>query len=370
MLGRFGKVGTCYSELGMHKRGYSKLLEAKSIANRLNLMQHKAQVYKNLASYFENIGELDSSIVYLQLSKIVFDSIYTQNLNEKLTELTVKFETEKKELEIKNLSQQNEIQELELQKSKTAQYWTIAGFIIALVVLALVFIQFRTNQKRKLAEVVVAEQQRGIDAVIQAEENERKRIASDLHDGIGQQLSGLKLFFSRLKSELNVNNQKTSKDLIDFEQVLDNACTDVRSISHQMMPKTLLEKGLVESIQGMLETSLGLNKMIYNFEHFNLKPRYNERVEISIYRICQELVNNIIKHSNATEVVVQLYSGKAHLILHVEDNGVGFNMNGTKDGIGQLNMSSRINNLNGKFAYESEPGKGTSATIKIPLSNG
>jgi signal transduction histidine kinase len=229
------------------------------------------------------------------------------------------------------------------------------------------FLQFRNRQKRKYAEALVKEQQKGIDAVIVAEENERKRIAKDLHDGIGQQLSGLKLFYSKLRPHIERTESQLSNELEKFEEVLDSACTDVRSISHQMMPKVLLEKGLVEALEEMLNKSLGLGSIHYNFEHFNLQKRYNERIEISIYRICQELTNNIIKHSNASEVSVQLYENKNFLILHIEDNGVGFDSKNAKDGIGQLNMSSRINTLNGKFSIDSKPGRGTSATIKIPL---
>lgn len=361
------QLGDCYLKLNMPKKAKPYLFSAKAKATELNLQHHKENIYAFLSTYYEYKNQLDSSMYYLQASYRVKDSILNENLNEKLSEMAVKYEAEKKELQIENLSKENEITALKVEQSETRFLWTLIGFIGLATLAVLAFFQFKSAQKRKHTEALLTEQQKGINAVIVAEENERKRIAKEIHDGIGQQLSGIKLFFGNLKSKLNPDQQETTVELNQFESIIDNVCDDARSISHQMMPKTLVEKGLVEAIDFMLQTSLGKSNVHYSFQHFKISGRYPERIEISLYRICQELVANIIKHANANEVTVQLFYNNKHLILLVEDDGVGFDIDQNNSGIGLLNLRSRVSNLGGNINFESKLNQGTLATTKIPV---
>ena len=117
----------------------------------------------------------------------------------------------------------------------------------------------------------------------------------------------------------------------------------------------------------MLAQSLNHSPIKYQFEHFQIDSRFDNKVELSLYRICQELVNNIIKHSSATELNVQLYKAKNQLIMIVEDNGKGFQTGDKKDGIGLLNMNSRIDTVKGIINFDSSPNSGTTATVRVPL---
>src|SRR5690606_7229772 len=130
-------------------------------------------------------------------------------------------------------------------------------------------------------------------------------------------------------------------DFNKLTQIIDEACTEVRNISHQMMPKALQEKGLVDALNDMLEKSLGMTDIKYTFENFNVAgKRFEKHIEIGLFRIAQELVNNIIKHSEAHHVDVQLNLLKSHLILLVVDNGKGFTFDSQKDGIGLMNIKT------------------------------
>jgi signal transduction histidine kinase len=136
-----------------------------------------------------------------------------------------------------------------------------------------------------------------------------------------------------------------------------------------MMPRALQERGLLPAISDMLEKSLGLTAIRYKLEHYKVQDvRFDERVEVGVYRVCQELVSNIIKHSGATEVMVQLLFSKKYLILIVEDNGRGFSSENSSSGIGLMNMTSRINTVNGDITMEPSPESGTVATIRIPIA--
>jgi len=125
--------------------------------------------------------------------------------------------------------------------------------------------------------------------------------------------------------------------------------------------------GLISAVEDMLEKSLGITEISYEFEHFDIKGRYKESIEIGLYRICQEIVNNIIKHSGATEVSIQLFENKSNLILIAEDNGVGIDMERKSDGIGLKNISSRADSFNGRVDFSPSPESGTLVTVRIPI---
>ncbi len=360
-------IANSYKVLEDYSKAFEYFEIAKLRAEKVGSKQLMSMYYHGMSDTYERLGKNKEALTNFKLAKQLNDSIFNEEKSLQLVRMQTQYETEKKQLEIENLSQKSNIQQLEIQKKQGLIYWMVFGTLALLAFGILIFLQFKSKQKRKLDRAIIQEQKKGIDAVIHATEEERKRIAKDLHDGVGQQLSGLKLFFSKLKDDLITKKPEMKEQLIEFNQVLDEACTDVRSISHQMMPKTLTEQGLVAAIEDMLNKSLGLSNFEYEFEHYGIKGRFNERIEISIYRICQELINNVIKHSKAEHVSIQLIKNEKHLVLLVEDDGTGFLKKESKDGIGQLNMSSRINTLNGSFSYDSEPGRGTVATIRVPI---
>jgi signal transduction histidine kinase len=135
-----------------------------------------------------------------------------------------------------------------------------------------------------------------------------------------------------------------------------------------MMPRALKELGVVAALKDLLEGSLVYSNIKYTLEHFNIEKRVPKKIEITIYRITQELINNILKHSKATEVSVQLYNTNNAIILIVEDNGVGLSIEKTTKGIGLLNISSRLDMVNGNVNFEPSPKSGTLVTIKIPFN--
>jgi signal transduction histidine kinase len=156
--------------------------------------------------------------------------------------------------------------------------------------------------------------------------------------------------------------------MVKLTKVLDEACQEVRSISHQMMPKALGERGLLPALEDMLEKSLGLTSIQYQLEHFKVEgERFNERVEVGLYRVCQELVNNIIKHSGASQVNIQFFKNKTNLVLIVEDNGKGFDPMAKKEGIGLMNITSRLSTVDGDVSWEAGPKSGSVATVRVPI---
>ena len=163
---------------------------------------------------------------------------------------------------------------------------------------------------------------------------------------------------------------ETEKKEREIAELIKQRAEEARTISHQMMPRALMESGLVSALEDMLNKTLGNAEFEFTFEHFGIgKKRFKPSIEVGLYRIAQELVNNIIKHSGAKHAVVQLYQTKHHLILHVEDDGAGFDIKQVKtaSGIGLQNIFSRANAVNSEVSYELAAPKGTAASIRIPL---
>lgn len=358
-------LGKTYLSLGQLKKAKQMLDTVLNAALELRIKEHIKQAYGFLSDYYDEVGGVKNAYKNFQFYHAYSDSIVNEDVNTKIAEMQTKFDTEKKQQEINRLSQEKLISDLVI-KEKNSQLLILFLAFVLVVVFSMVFYQlYKIRQERKLNEVVIEEQQKGLEAVILATEKERQRIAKDLHDGIGQTLSGIKLGLSKFSNNL-ISSEKDEFD--NILNVVDEACTDVRSISHQMMPKALKEKGLVVALEEMLHKSLGISKITYHFEELGVGDiRFKESLEVGLYRIAQELINNIIKHSGATEVGIQISKTKKHLLLVVEDNGKGFKFDENKDGIGLMNMKNRVNTIKGEINYETDNQKGTIATIRVPL---
>jgi len=146
-----------------------------------------------------------------------------------------------------------------------------------------------------------------------------------------------------------------------------NSTDELRNISHQMMPKSLSVLGAVQAIEDMLNMNLPYAKIKYSFEHFKIDDRLPEDVELLLFRVAQELVNNIVKHSVASEVNFQLFKANQNVVMIVEDNGVGISANYKKNGIGIQNINSRVESMNGIVSFESGVDRGTLVTLKVPI---
>lgn len=356
-------IGGLLNDLNNPKEAIRYFLSAQQLAETQQLQRVRLLALNGLTEAYARTGNGEEAAKTLAAYVSLRDSIYNEERTAALSEMRTKFEVEKKEQENAFLKKENELKEREKRN-----IFIGAALLLVMVVMAGVFYFSAKKRKQETAFQValVKEREKGLEAVFEATEEERKRIAKDLHDGVGQQLSGLRMSWEGLSSKItNVEDRQRFEVLTS---VLDDACKDVRSISHQMMPKTLMENGLLPAIEDMLRKSLGITPIAYKLEHFQVEnERFPEKLELGLYRIAQELVNNIIKHSGASEVVVQLYRNKKQLILIVEDNGRGFDTQTKREGIGLMNISSRITTVGGDVIWEPGPQSGSVATVRVPL---
>lgn len=197
-------------------------------------------------------------------------------------------------------------------------------------------------------------------ALVMGQDIERRRIAEDLHDSLGQKLSGIKILCESQGKEPNLSVLKP---------MLDEAIEEVRFISHNLMPSILEDFGLKNALKHMCRKSQHVNGTHISFRSYGVK-QLNRGIEFGIYRIAQELLNNSLKHAHANEINLQLFERENKLILMLEDDGKGFNSRKTnfENTFGLNSITSRTKAMNGIFMIESQQGKGTVATVEIPLN--
>jgi signal transduction histidine kinase len=353
---------TLYGDYYLASKNYELAIswfnESSKAADNFGLPYLKQYNFEQISRCYEKMGLFAEALNAGKKAFAIRDSLLNEKNSEAILRLEKRYQLAEKEKANSELREKTARQILTI--------YIIAFILILSVAGTLLYLQIlRRKQKAEKDAAIIKEREAGLKAIIDATEDERKRIARELHDGIGQQLSGLKLAWNKLQRDIKDEEEKNKVEKL--AGILDEACSDVREISHRMMPRALGEMGLVAAISDMLAKSLGSGEITYRFEHFKADGRFPEHVELGLYRICQELINNIIKHSGATEVSVQLFQAKSQLVLIVEDNGKGFDASNNANGIGLLNIKSRLNTVNGEVNYEPSPESGTVATIRIPL---
>ena len=322
---------------------------------------HIHESYLNLANaYYLNKQYAKAQEFYLKWGETK-DSIYSEENSKAIADFETRYQTEKKEKEI--VRQKLEITEKDLKLSnRNKMLMGLGGGILVIFFLSLYIMQRRKRKaQQEKDEAIIIEKDKGLKAIIIAQEEERKRIAKDLHDGIVQRIAGIILGWRKM-----IEKRGEDKEQQELLKSLERSSEDLRDISHRMMPRALSELGVCAAIEDMLGKSLGNTNIKFQFEHFGVKKRLSENIEITLYRITQELINNVIKHSKATEVNIQLFKANNDVVLIVEDNGKGFSEK-SKEGIGLLNISSRVDTVKGEVNFEPSPLSGTLVTVKIPI---
>jgi signal transduction histidine kinase len=360
------RMGAVYTETGRYREASVALNRSLKISKNISVVEEELSALMGLAKLKALTHQLDSAFILMNDYIATRDSVYDQRIKQQIVEVQNKYENEKLEQDLELTRKEKEFAEVKLSQRKT-QIWLLIFVMISLSGAAIFL--FYLHKKRQQAAVDrdrILQQEARMNAVFQGQEEERRRIAKELHDGIGQTLSAIKLNYNALTTNANGSDQLT--EFKKLEKMLDSASIEVRSISHQMMPVELEQFGLVPAIESMLELNLAKTPIRFSFEHNGFEGRFGTQIELALYRVLQELVNNVIKHSKANLLNVQLLKLANHLVFIVTDNGVGFDVEAQeKKGIGLLNIAGRIDGINGHLHYESIPGNGTTITIRTPL---
>lgn len=316
---------------------------------------HAALMY--LAKKMHNTGRYKEASTLKSEADELRKKMFSQENQEQVNELEAKYK-------VKELEQEKELAKANA-KAQQQQKQNLYIILLSLVLLGvLLFLVIYFNNKKKQALAKAQAQKELVESILATEEKERSRIAKDLHDGIVQDLTAIKF---DVKSIVEQVPESFKKSLIEILNNVDAASKEVREISYQMMPVTLKELGLVKAIEELLNRTLPKNNIDFYFDSIGIEERLSEKIEVTIYRICQELLNNTLKHSQAKNVSLLLQLKNNFLQLTYEDDGIGFNTNNIKKGIGINSLSSRIEMVKGSLEFDNNDSTGTTAYIRIPV---
>lgn len=345
---------------------------ALQIAVSSGYRTEEKNIFLDISTNYYRSGDYRSAYDYFETYKEVSDSIFNLERAEKIAELELKYEKEKDQAEILRLANDNLVKENALQLKQSQQKITIYVGISLLIIILLIalYIRQKAVKDRAIAEQRIKrlEEEKKVlaaKALVEGQENERKRIAQELHDSLGALLSTTKMQFTTIKDKSPEN-----KPLIErASKLLEQASSDVRRISHNMMPGLLTKLGLYDALEDLFDGLKESGELKVETIIPETEERLNENKEIMIYRIVQEMVNNTIKHSKAKNISFQLRLIDEQLLLQFADDGIGFNVEEQleKKSLGLTGIQSRINFLNGTMSLESGSGKGTRYLLEIPI---
>ena len=370
------EIADVSADLASLDMGRKRMKEAKkyaeqsmAFAKQSGHKETKAKALEVNAEYYSKSGSPSRAYRTLQEAVRLNDSVLAETNIKQAATLAAMYENDKKEKQIAQLVADKKIQSASV---KQEALWNTI-FIIAIVALILIsstlYVNVKNRQKmerQKMAELEKEKQFMGVEAMLKGQEEERSRLAKDLHDGLGGMLAGIKISFSNMKENLildAVNAEAFEKSLLQ----LDQTTSELRKVAHNLMPEALVKFGLTSAVRDFCKSMQLAGSTTIICEIFGPERELGNIADVNIYRIVQELVNNAVVHGKAGQVIVQLTKAASKVLITVEDNGAGFDLHAQEKsaGMGLQNVKSRVNYMHGRMDIESKPGEG--AVINIEL---
>ncbi len=369
-------MAECYESLDQDEEALEQYLKSIELFLKTGYHEYLDWAYESLARLHEKMGNAEEALKNYYIYMNLRDSLANIDIEERIQELHIQYETEKKDqalaLEVENSARLH----AEGQNQLLTIYLLIAGLLGLAIIFWLIFRSQAQRKKIDQQELEIKNQEidkllerqeiKSYSAMLEGQDAERKRLAEDLHDRLGSILSTVKLHLQsgQPQGEQVVEGSPIPKKA---NELLDEAVSEVRKIAHNISTGVLSKYGLKAALEGLMETVSSTDKIKVELHLNTLKERYNSEVEIQIYRVIQELVSNVLKHAEASEIILQISDNKQSLDIVFEDNGIGFDSSKVGGGIGFQNITSRLQKVGGKHDLDTFVGRGTSVVIEVPL---
>jgi signal transduction histidine kinase len=371
LSGSLHTLGKTYYNLKQYDKSTAAYNESLKIGLDYKYTDGIQYLYEAMAQTYEAAKDYKNAYAFYIKYMTIRDSLVTTEKAAQLFELETKYQTEKKENEI-----------VKLTADKHEKNMLLIGLSAIIVMLAVSGFFFVKNIKNKklIAEQTIEIKERRIQdlekerqllatkSVLKGEESERSRMARDLHDGLGGMLSGVKINLSSMKGNSIITNENVQA--FDHAiKLLDTSISELRRVAHNLMPETLNHYGLKTALNDFIIEMNNNPSTALTFSFFGADIRFESQLELTAYRIAQELVNNALKHSGAPKIDLQLIADVDRVCIQVVDNGKGFDVSGKSgDGKGLISIRDRVAANNGTFEIESTPGQGTEVSVEFLLS--
>lgn len=346
-------MGRIYLLMQKSDQAIEYLQKALALARKFNNEKIVMDAMEKLQSAYELAGDYKQSLYYFKLHKAKADSVFSLE-KEKVVKDT--------EARYQNALKQKEITELK-NTAQTRQYLIIASVVFSLVLILMLYFYFRGRNNKLRAETAIEKerlQKERFKLMIEAEEKERKRIARELHDGLGQMLSTARLLVS------DMDDSNTQPKVAHTLGILDSTIAEVRTISHSMMPVVLQKFGFIEAVKEMVSAINNTQRVTVSLD-VRGTVEFSEATSIALYRSLQEIINNALKYARASLISITIEQRPEYVMLQVIDNGKGFDLGVLQEstGIGWGSIYSRVELLGGTLHIDSSPGEGTKVTIQF-----
>ena len=361
-------LAEAFYHTGNFRRAEDILVQALQKAGRAHFRDDILKGYSILTNVYKAEGHYQKALNCMDSIIAFKDSLTSAEKAQSIDLMEIKYQTAEKNKEIAQKQLLIVQQERDLTHKNT---WLVSICSGALLLIFLsVGIYRNTLQKEKLQtqQLRALEQENKISilkAAVQGIDNERSRIARELHDGIGGMLGAAMMRFSVMHHEnKEIGNVKAYNEGMD---ILTEMGDEIRKTAHNLMPKVLLKQDLPDALRSYCSSVEKTGTMDIDLQCYGSFATLTQELKLNLYRIVQELLKNIVAHAQADYALVQLVINDTALTVTVEDNGKGFDTNAVKNGIGLHNLQTRVSSLDGHFTLESEPGKGTSVFIEFEL---
>jgi signal transduction histidine kinase len=319
--------------------------------------------YTQLASVNEVLGNYKQAYDWLKKSSALNDSLQQEKLLEKMNEFEMLHQTSVKEQTINQLEQDKKANQLLVKNRNLRVMFLGIALCLALIIACLIYLNYKKQQKlnkqinishqQKLLHIDNERKYEATQAILQGEEQERQRIAQDLHDSMGGMLANIRM---------SISSSQGKKSIYLLEKI-DQSIAEMRRISRNLMPETLKNLGLEIALKELCE-SMSYKNFFIQFESFNLSNDIPFQTQLALYRITQEAISNVIKYAHASNVIVQISQNDNLLNLTIEDDGIGFNKDEVVLGLGLKNIENRGRLINGTVDIITAKGEGTTINVE------
>ncbi|MEJ8843516.1 sensor histidine kinase [Lacibacter sp. H375] len=333
------------------------------VINKNNLQLEKIKTLETLSSIHIAMQDLITGQRYMQEATVLSDSLLNDRVRKASIDAETKYETAKKDVQI-------QLQRAVIKQKNTLNYFLSAGAAALLLISVLGYRNYKQKQnlqQQRINELETEKQLAATEAVLKGEEQERTRLAKDLHDGLGGMLSGIKYSMNTMKGNLIMtpDNAQAFERSMDM---LDSSIKEMRRVAHNLMPEALVKFGLDTALKDFCKDIHQSGALNVSYQSVGMEGKApDQTTAITVFRIVQELLNNTLKHAAAKNAIVQLNRTDDQLSVTVEDDGKGFNTAVLEHnrGIGWDNIQNRVDFMKGKLDVKSGEGKGTSVHIEI-----
>ncbi|MDO5655658.1 MAG: sensor histidine kinase [Flavobacteriaceae bacterium] len=361
-----------YLEHSQYQNALNHCLNGIPLAKALNTKFELSDFYKKGSLAYEKLQEYHNALNFNRKFEELTTEIQLKENKNKILGIEAKYQFNQKEAQIKALNAEKETNDLKIKQKNILNFTLFGLLLLAGIIGFLGFKNYQNQQKIQEQKITRLETEKRLlasDSLLKGQEEERGRMARELHDGLGGLLSGVKFNLYNMKRKLII----TEEDGLALENslnLLDQSIGELRRISHNLMPETILNLGLDGALKDLIQ-SLQHTDLQIIYQSYDIENGLNKLQEIATYRIVQELIGNIIKHAEARNALVQIRKDENLLTITVEDDGKGFQsiQNDKMSGIGLSGIRARVDYWKGEMQIDSDPGAGTSVHISLPLAS-